>query len=423
MDVLVVGGAGGMGEWFRGFFESQGWSVDVNDPDAEESVPLTDAGNYDLVLVAVPIDVTPEVIREVAPQMRDGLLMDVTSVKQGPVEAMREHAPEDVEVLGTHPMFGPSVRSLRGQTVILVRERGGELTEEVERLLRSEGANVQYAGAKEHDRMMSVVQGLTHYAYISVGRALEKLDFDVDESRRFMSPVYEVMVDFVGRILNQNPYLYADIQLNQQVEDVHEALLGSARELSDAVEEGDSSAFVDVMHEAARHYGDTRSAQRRSDKIIEASVEEVEALHDSVGEERGLRHIYSDTVHVGTVKRVDAETVVIDDGGETELKTENIELMSSDELRGWKVENLPKRRRDVSVMYPHELDRDVLESVVLGSHQDVVGVEVFDVYNGDAIPSGSVSYGLRLRILDDGGVSDAIDSVEWLLEGLGGEVR
>ncbi|MDY7081122.1 MAG: prephenate dehydrogenase/arogenate dehydrogenase family protein, partial [Halobacteria archaeon] len=138
------------------------------------------------------------------------LIMDVRSVKQEPVETMWEYAPEGVEVLGTHPMYGPSVRSMRGQTVILVKAREGDLTRRVEEAFRDAGANVQYAGAREHDRMMSVVQGLTHFAYISIGRALERLDFDVDESRRFMSPVYQVMLDFVGRVLNQNPHLYAD---------------------------------------------------------------------------------------------------------------------------------------------------------------------------------------------------------------------
>ncbi|MDY6780851.1 MAG: prephenate dehydrogenase dimerization domain-containing protein, partial [Halobacteria archaeon] len=168
---------------------------------------------------------------------------------------MVENASEDVEVLGTHPMFGPSVRSVRGQTVILVKPEGrtGELSRRVEGELRDSGANVQYATAEEHDEMMSVVQGLTHYAYIAVGGALERIDFEVDESRRFMSPVYEIMLDFVGRILHQNPYLYAEIQANQPVERVHDALLDSAEELARSVDEEDVEGFVDEMRDAARH--------------------------------------------------------------------------------------------------------------------------------------------------------------------------
>lgn len=424
MDALVVGGAGDMGSWLVDFLERRGWEVAVCDPDAEDGVPIDRADGFDVVAVAVPIDDTEEVIADVAPRLSDGLLMDVTSVKEAPVDAMCDHADEDVEVLGTHPMFGPSVRSVRGQTVILVDGRAGERADRVEALFRDAGANVQWASAAEHDAMMSVVQGLTHYAYIAIGGALERLDFDVDDSRRFMSPVYEVMVDFVGRILHQNPHLYADIQLHQPVERVHDALQESAAELHDRIAEDDHDGFVDAMRTAARHYGDTKSAHRRSDKLIEASVAEYEALHDSVGEEVGLRHAYSGAVHVGRLTDVDGRELRLAAGSDdVTLKTENVELLSDDELRRWKREERPRRREDVSAVFQDGLDADVLDAVVLESHEDVLEAEVVDEYEGDAIPEGTVSYTVRLEVLDDGAADAAVARVERRLEGLGGSIR
>ncbi|MFP4632155.1 MAG: prephenate dehydrogenase/arogenate dehydrogenase family protein [Halobacteriales archaeon] len=422
MDVLVVGGAGEMGGWFVDFYRDRGWSVDVSDPDADDSVSLERAGDYDVVVVAVPIDVTPEVIDDVAARMDDGLLMDVTSVKREPVEAMQA-ADDDVELLGTHPMYGPSVRSMRGQTVIVVPVRTGELADEVVDLFRDAGANVQVTSADEHDRMMAVVQGLTHYAYVSIGRALEHLEFDVGDSRRFMSPVYSIMLDFVGRILDQNPHLYADIQMHQPVEDVHRALVDSAEEVRSAVEEDDHGGFVELMREAARHYGDTRSAHRRSGKLIEASVREYHELHGSVGERRALRHIYSDVVHYGTVVDVDGTVVRLREGSDVvELRSENVELLSETETRRWREDNLERVERDVSVVYPGELDVDVVEEVAVDCHDDVVGAEVFDVYSGDAVADGHVSYGLRLEVLEED-VDRAVEAVERVLSGFGGEIR
>ncbi len=423
MNILVVGGAGAMGGWFVEFFKEQGWNVDISDPDADDSVALEDSDEYDVVAVAVPIEATPSVVEKVASRMSDGLLMDVTSVKQEPVEAMRA-APNDVELLGTHPMFGPSVRSMRGQTVIVVRERVGELAERVIESFHEAGANVQETTAREHDEMMSVVQGLTHYSLVSIGGALERLDFDVDDSRRFMSPVYEITLDFVGRVLNQNPELYADIQMNQPVGDVHDALIDAAEELADAVERGDSDAFEDEMLDAARHYGDTKSALRRSDKLIEANVREYEELHASVGEERVLRHVYSGNVHAGTVRDVEGRTVVLEkDGGTLRLKTENVELLSEEEARDWKEENLPRSERDVSAAFPATLDEDVLTRVVEDCHNDVLSATVVDVYAGDAIPEGWTSYTVRLELLDDGSVDEAVETAHETLEGMGGEIR
>ncbi len=423
MEVLVVGGAGAMGEWFVDFFSSRGHAVSVSDPEATDSIPLENADGFDCVVVAVPIEVTADVVDEVVEHLSSGLLMDVTSVKGEPMEAMKQ-ADDDVEVLGTHPMFGPSVRSMRGQTVIVVEERPGALAEEVVEMFEDAGANVQRSTAEEHDEMMAVVQGLTHYSYVSIGRALEELDFDVGDSRRFMSPVYSIMLDFVGRILDQNPHLYADIQMNQPVEDVHEALVESAESLAEDVEDGDHEGFVSQMQSAARHYGDTTSAHRRSGKLIDASVSEYQELHDSVGEERALRHIYSDVVHLGVVEDVEGQTVVLrKPSGVVELKIENVELLTREEARRWKTANLSKVERDVSVVFEGDVDGDVLEEVAVDRHDDVLDADVFDVYRGDAVADGATSYGVRLTVLDDGEVEDAVGSVEELLEGMGGELR
>jgi len=414
-----------MGEWFVEFFEERGWSVDVSDLEADDSVPIESADEYDVVVVAVPIEATTGVIEEVASVMTDGVLMDVTSVKEGPVKTMRT-ASVDVELLGTHPMFGPSVRSMRGQTVIVVRERVGERAERVVEAFRDAGANVQVAGAREHDEMMSVVQGLTHYALVSIGGALERLEFNVDDSRRFMSPVYEILLDFVGRVLNQNPELYADIQTNQPVGEVHDAFIQTAEVLAEAVENDDAETFVDEMLGAARHYGDTRSALRRSDKLIEANVREYEELHASVGEERVLRHVYSGNVHAGVVRSVKGRTVVLEKklkDKTLELKTENVELLSDEEARRWKVNNLPRAERDVSALFAAELDTGTLEEVVEGAHKGVLNAEVFDVYAGDAVPETHTSYTLRLEILDDGEVEEAVGSVAETIEGMGGDIR
>ncbi|MFI5384351.1 MAG: prephenate dehydrogenase/arogenate dehydrogenase family protein, partial [Methanosarcina thermophila] len=110
-----------MGQWFTRFFKERGYEVMVwgkggkieiarklEVPFAsnlEEAVPASD-----IVIVSVPINVTEEIIAEFAPKMKAGsLLMDLTSIKVKPVEAMKKFTPSDVEILGTHPMFGPTI--------------------------------------------------------------------------------------------------------------------------------------------------------------------------------------------------------------------------------------------------------------------------------------------------------------------------
>jgi len=249
---------------------------------------MAEVERSDVLLISVPIEKTVDVIRQVAPRMRPGsLIMDVTSVKSGPVRAMKTYAPQGVEVLGTHPMFGPTMPSLSGQTVILtpVEKKTGVWLERIRSLFEADGAKIEILEAEEHDEIMAVVQALTHFAYISIGAALKALDFDVQRSQRFMSPVYEIMIDFVGRILDQSPDLYASIQMNPKAALARQAFVAESTRLCEKADAGDTEGFKQTMREAALHYGGTHEALQRSDRVINARIRDKERDKESGGDQ------------------------------------------------------------------------------------------------------------------------------------------
>ena len=293
MKVTIIGGAGGMGRWFAKFFKKSGVDVTIVDKSARTGEIAAEMGvrhtkmdilrdsvgevvDTDVLLLSVPIDITGAVIARVGPEMRKGsLMMDITSVKKLPVEMMSRVTGEGVEILGTHPLFGPSAKSIRGQTIIFVpvSERVGALYRRVYELFEHSGARIEILSAEEHDRLMSVLQGLTHFVLIALGITLKELDFDVERARAVMSPMYEILMDFVGRILHQDPRLYALIQLNLEMSEIHKTFLGVANRLYELIAASDMEGFIAEMRDAKAHFGDTERAMRDSDDVIEAKIE------------------------------------------------------------------------------------------------------------------------------------------------------
>ncbi len=128
-------------------------------------VTPADAGGFDAVLLAVPVPALGDCLAGLAPHLRPGqVVVDVCSVKEGPAALMRALLPEPVEILATHPMFGPQSmpQSLSGGRIVICPLRGGRWRRIAAFLRRVLGLRVIVATPEEHDRHAALTQGLTH---------------------------------------------------------------------------------------------------------------------------------------------------------------------------------------------------------------------------------------------------------------------
>jgi prephenate dehydrogenase len=375
----------------------------------------------DIIILSVPISALFKVVPQISPFLKKGaLLMDVTSVKERPSKIMQKYVPEGVEVIPAHPLFGPRIRSLDGQVVVLTPKVKGKWFEKVYKFLENENARLIVTSPQNHDKMMSVVQGLTHFAYIGIAATIERLDIDVKESRKFASPVYGLMVDMIARIVAQNPYLYYSIQTeNRYIKETHETFISVYRELNDMILNKDQEGFVNLMGSAAKHLDDLEAALGRSDKAISSLSEEIRILKSSIGKEVGLRHIYSGKVHVGILEELSPDFLTLNQNEKkTVLKISNVEVLSDSSLYTWKNENYPRKSYDVSAVFPENCSLEVIVNT-LKSLDDVVDVSLVDTYRGSQIPAGKISITLKYVVIN----SEARVSVENLLKGFGATIR
>ncbi|MFA7695056.1 MAG: prephenate dehydrogenase/arogenate dehydrogenase family protein [Methanoregula sp.] len=272
MKAGIIGGTGKMGKLFAPVFERAGYETLISG--RSTSVTNTDiAETCDIVIVSVPIRDTVRVIGEIAPLLRDDqLLCDFTSLKVAPVAAMLE---SKAQVIGLHPMFGPTVSSITGQTLVVCPARTTDAAlDYLAGIFTREGAVCTIATPEEHDKMMAVVQGLTHFVTICMADSIRRLGIDIQKTEEFMSPVYQIELALVGRLLSQDPALYADIlELNPYVPETIAACRSAAGELSDIVTSGDPEAFADFFSRDTRHLGEyCKRGQDLTDALIGCMV-------------------------------------------------------------------------------------------------------------------------------------------------------
>lgn len=210
-------------------------------PDAEAAArelgvafgPLEAAAAREVVVFAVPVVAMQAVFTAAAPHMRSGALaVDVGSVKMLPAQWMTEILPAHVDLVASHPLFGPqSARAgLDGLRLVVCPIRGDRY-QKVAAFGRSLGLTVTVTSAEEHDREMAYVQALTHL----IGRSLVNLGIP-DEQLKTAS--YQHLLELCSLIGADTFELFTAIQTqNPFAAEVVGAFVDQARSLLDQVAE------------------------------------------------------------------------------------------------------------------------------------------------------------------------------------------
>ena len=405
MNVGIIGGSDGLGKTLIYYFRDE-FDVYITGRDHKKGKSVADKLNVsyiesnaglanisDMLIISVPIEHTCDVIREVAPFMKErSVMVDVTSVKEGPTKTMGEVLPDTVEYIPTHPIFGPRTTRLDNQVIVLTPEKKGKWYDKVYRYLESKNMRVIETTAQKHDFMMSIVQVLTHFSFISTASAIEKLKVDISETEDYESPIYNLMIDMIARIVSQNPYLTYNIQsMNTNGPNIRNTFTEAAIELRDAINNKDEEKFIDIAINATKHMGDIKNALGRSDKAIGALNYEYSILFESIGKEIGLKHIYSGKIHTGILESVDGKTAVLRNGTKTKkLRIANIRIMLDNELYQWKIENWNRKTESISCMFPKNVHVETIQKTVMNI-ANIIDIKLTDAYNGPQIDENSIS--------------------------------
>ncbi len=252
--VVIIGGKGQLGSLFVELFNQSGYPVDIID---KGDWPQSDAiiKNASVVMVAVPIRVTNQVIEKLTNLNEHCLLVDITSIKELPLKAML--AAHKGPVIGLHPMFGPGINHLAKQTVVVCQGRGESHSQWFIQQLQTWGASLSFVDAKQHDHLMSIVQVLRHFSTVVYGYHLKEENIDLDKVLELSSPIYRLELIMVGRLFAQDAELYSDIIFSdQQNIPMVKRFLQRMIDLLEILETEDKQKFTNRFEEVSNWFGE-----------------------------------------------------------------------------------------------------------------------------------------------------------------------
>ena len=252
---LVIGGLGRMGVWMSRYLDMVGYSVDVAD-EATGNSPFSQVedwqavvNDYDLIVVAVPLRPSNDILLRLATLKPECLVFDIGSLKSPMREGLDALRESGCRVCSVHPMFGPDEIGLSGRHILFVDMGNQEALREARELFAHTAADCVELSLEEHDEVMAWVLGLSHLVNIAFASTLAQSGEAVPLLRKISSSTFNAQLEVATQVVSENPHLYYEIQQgNDKTAEVAEHFRKVLDELVSAVAEEDEPEF-------ARHMG------------------------------------------------------------------------------------------------------------------------------------------------------------------------
>jgi prephenate dehydrogenase len=205
--------------------------------------PLEEVAKSSIVLLCVPISRIRSVLMEMVPHLAENsLVADTCSVKCYPLSLMKTILPSHVQVVGTHPLFGPdsAAKGLQGKKIVLCPVRMRNLSS-VESFLSRLGLNVLITSPENHDRLMASTQVVVQF----LGRAFLELGLGRQD---MATPGYETLISILDVVQNDTWELFRDLQtFNRFAKETRERLIESLIKVNQRLDREASRRIVEKV--------------------------------------------------------------------------------------------------------------------------------------------------------------------------------
>lgn len=202
----------------------------------------------DLILLCTPIKETPKVIRSIIPYMKDGsVLCEIASLKLKVMEALKIASTQSVQPISIHPMFGPDIEQITGQTILLVPILDPVKEEVITRELFPNN-EIIIVDAESHDSYMAAILSLSYFMNLVFAKSIQTMDFKL--LRRLAGSTFTVQFALAQSVLDESSELVESlINENPYAKDIINRFIDESKHIRRLLkrESKDFKAFCDEM--------------------------------------------------------------------------------------------------------------------------------------------------------------------------------
>jgi len=280
-EIAIIGVNGKMGKWFANYFHKMGFKVKGFDTNNEIKEKFIEKANslvsailqIDYVLLCTPTKNTPEIIRLISKEMKRGsYLIEISSHKYKTAQTLLK-TPSKINPICIHPMFGPGIKNIAGNNVIIVPIKDAQKELTATKLLFP-GANFVTIDAVEHDKKIGVILGLTHLINIAFANILAK-DDQISLTEKMAGTTFKAQKIIAESILTESAELIETIVSNPEVRRSGEEFWKDIGRLLTNSQEGKSEEIINYI-KASQEKISKNVDLEKSNKKLSAMIKTVE---------------------------------------------------------------------------------------------------------------------------------------------------
>ncbi len=224
----------------------------------DEILPLDEAiRQSNLIIIAIPVDATLQMLPGLLNKLDDQVLMDVGSTKGIICNSVADHKKRG-RFVATHPMWGTEKdgpeavikEAFKGRAAVICEKdkSDGDALEMVERLYRTIGMELVFMDAGVHDMHAAYVSHISHIASYALSLTVLEKEKEEDAIFELASGGFESTV----RLAKSNPAMWVPIfmQNKENVLDVLNEHIVQLRKIKSCLEKDNFTYLQELIENA-----------------------------------------------------------------------------------------------------------------------------------------------------------------------------